>query len=170
MPKRQQAGGYPDVTLRNKTKILREKGEGKKQAHKMMDGEQDDDDLKVGCTATGEGKPMPVFEVSVTHPCNCLDILQACGFLKGSTFPIYNSSVPAWNGRRKKDPSLTRHSHRRRIISWFDPFAYCFCFCCFVCCLAPRDLARDLRVETPWYFRSSETRSRYRRNVAQAKN
>lgn len=49
------------MTLRNKTKILREKGEGKnQQAHKMMDGEQDDDNLKVGCTATGEGKPMPV--------------------------------------------------------------------------------------------------------------
>lgn len=38
----------------------------------MMDVEQDDDYQKVGCTATGEGKPMPVSAVSETHPRNCL--------------------------------------------------------------------------------------------------
>lgn len=42
------------------------------KAHKMMDVEQDDDYQKVGCTATGEGKPMPVSAVSETHPRNCL--------------------------------------------------------------------------------------------------
>lgn len=38
----------------------------------MMDVEQDDDNPKVGCTATGEGKPMPVSAASVIHPRNCL--------------------------------------------------------------------------------------------------
>lgn len=57
----------------------------------MMDVEQDDDNLTVGCsTATGEGKETNAclcgFSNTSVQLTACLDILQDCEFLKGSTY------------------------------------------------------------------------------------